>query len=122
MFLIVNKSIFEVTLDSKIEGHIKFNNQILQGGKQFDGEPEKIESSGHKWFHFEYRLTKEELELVNRFREPNTFVYDINKLILTIKSIEEFPQVVSKQVKIKRNFQVWNYKEYEKAIEPFSHS
>ncbi len=120
-FRVFNKSIFDVTLENEIGGYIEFRREILQGGKLFYGEPEKIKSSGHNWFSFKYRLKSEELAFFSNYEEVLENDFDISNLILTVKSSDKSPKFTSKQIRIERHSKVWNYKEYEKAIEPFSH-
>lgn len=120
-FHLQNNSVFDVMLNDEIEGYVKFRGQILQGDKRFYGELEKIELGGHDWFRFKYRLSREELDFISHNGEILGSDFDISNLVLMIKGSPKFPQVASKPVKISSLSKVWNYKEYEKAIEPYTH-
>ncbi len=125
-FRVFNKSVFEVTLEKETEGHIAFRNETLQGDKQFvkeleNKELENIEPSGYKWFDFKYRLRPEEVDFLSNVADISENDFEISNLILMIKGSKKCLQIISKKVNIRIHSKVWNYKEYEKAIEPYSH-
>jgi hypothetical protein len=118
-FQMFNRSLFLVTLDNTIGGHIKFQDKILDGGKRFY-DIEIIESLSYKWFDFEYRVSREEMEFIIKNGKFTERDFDISNLIFTIKGADNSDEIKPKQVLIERFFKVWDYQDYERATNKYT--
>ncbi|HSK73309.1 MAG TPA: hypothetical protein VK892_16535 [Pyrinomonadaceae bacterium] len=97
--MIRNNSLFGVTLEDKIDGHILFRGETLQEAKRFHGSPKEISSASFGWLFIEYRLSKSEFDLI-KDRKIGKNDFNITNLVLIIKGTKENQKVEPKQMKI----------------------
>lgn len=98
-FLIKNNSVFDVTLENKIDGYIEFLGMVLSDEKSFQFSPEVIPSASHKWFYIAHSVSPVKLDAVKnkKIKEGD---FNIRNLVLTIKGTDKFPNVKTRQVRM----------------------
>ena len=121
LFEMKNNSLFDVTLENSIGGHMEFSGTTLEGSRTFTQEPHAFDCNKPGWFAFEYRLSPAEFTMISEYDgyDKDDYVYNVSGLIFTIKGTEKSPQIISNPVKIRHDFRVWDYKEYEQAQDKF---
>jgi hypothetical protein len=100
--LIRNKSVFDITLDGKIEGYIKIRGIALRGEKGLVSHYEVAKSANQKWFLIENSLMPETFDAITKLKDLKLEDFDLTHLELTIKGTDKFPQVEPQKLKIDR--------------------
>lgn len=121
-FQIFNKSVFDLTLENKIGGHIRFKDQVLLEESRFFEPPETIQRAGFRWFTFECRLKGSEFDFIKGKADKNEITerdFYIRDLVFIVKGTDKFPFIEPQQVRIEPYLKVLNYKDYKKALKPF---
>ncbi|PYT01725.1 MAG: hypothetical protein DMF63_02445 [Acidobacteria bacterium] len=115
IFLLRNNSLFDVSVDKKIDGYIQFYGTELLGEKRFSSPPDSIPPTDFKWFNFEYRLSKEEFNLIVENDRPGEFLFDVSKLVVKLKGYG----IKTQNVKIPNRYRVYRYDDYRADLDKY---